>query len=115
MDRRLLFLLGCIPTRSLLAYSAYKQWVPLNYIAVITFLIAIGFFSVYFFKLRPTGAEAGGKIWWNSLRPIHGIMYLTFTILVFTKHRDKAWYMLLLDVIVGLISFIIFEFNINRQ
>ena len=59
----------------------------------------------YLFKLRKTGAEVfGNKIWWNNLRPIHATLYLLFSYLAINKNNN-SWYVLLLDVIIGIIAF----------
>ena len=58
------------------------------------------FISIYLFDLRNSGFEAGGKIWWNSYRPIHGVLYLLYSIYAF-KGDTNAWYVLLTDVFIG--------------
>ena len=67
---------------------------------------AIGFFTIYFGKLRKTGAEVfGERIWWNDLRPVHGFLYALFAILALQRNT-KAWIVLLVDVAIGLTAFI---------
>ncbi len=102
----LAFLLGCIPLRSLLAYITYKLGsaspvlsiesssetasifetsysIIRTLIIVILMGIGISFLILYFKNLRLDAPEAGGKTWWNNLRPIHGlhggIIYVQFT------------------------------------
>jgi len=109
--RFLLFLLGCIPTRLLFVYLAKnsnKYWLQmLGYLAL---LPTIGFFYIYFTKSRQTGAEVfGDKIWWNNLRPIHGLLYLLFAINAINSN-NMAYIYLLVDVIFGLTSFLIFHY-----
>lgn len=108
--RFLLFLIGCIGIRSLFVYIAknandqYLQW--MGYLAL---LPAIGFIYIYFTGSRKTGAEVFGEnIWWNDLRPIHALLYSLFSYNAITRNH-YAWVYLLIDVIIGLISFVIFH------
>jgi hypothetical protein len=112
--RFLLFLLGCIPTRLIIVYLAKnvsQLYLPiLGYLALIP---AIGFFYLYFSGTRKTGAEVfGDKIWWNNLRPIHGIFYVLFAYNAILGNAS-AWLFLLVDVLFGLISFLIFHYINN--
>lgn len=112
--RFLLFLLGCIPTRLIIVYLA-KNVSPL-YLPILGYLAllpAIGFFYLYFSGTRQTGAEVfGDKIWWNNLRPIHGILYTLFAYNAIIGNAS-AWLYLLVDVLFGLISFLIFHYINN--
>ena len=73
-------------------------------------LPAIGFFYIYFTNSRQTGNEVfGDKIWWNSLRPIHGTLYAIFAYMALQKN-PSAWIILLLDVIIGLSGFLYFHY-----
>lgn len=112
MQRRfLLFLIGCIGIRSLFVYMAAT--LPLNWLKVMAIpamLIALGFTIIFIGGFRKTGIETGGdKIWWNSLRPVHAIIYALFAYFAWTGKRDIAWKLLLADVIIGLTSFIYFH------
>jgi hypothetical protein len=110
--RFLLFLIGCIGTRSLFVYLA--KTVKLEYLSYMGYLAlvpAIGFLYIFFTGSRQTGAEViGEKIWWNNLRPFHAVMYFTFAYYAIQKER-KAWIFLLIDVMVGLISFLMFHWS----
>jgi len=112
--RFLLFLFGCIGIRTLfvvLAKIANKTY--LRYMGYLAILPAIGFFYLFLSGSRKTGAEVfGDKIWWNNLRPIHGIMYLLFAYNAI-KGNSYAWVYLLVDVIIGLFSFLIFHYINN--
>ena len=67
---------------------------------------AIGFIYIYLTNSRQTGAEVfGGKIWWNNIRPIHGLLYGMFAYNAI-KQNSGAYKYLLVDVIIGLISFL---------
>ena len=112
--RFLLFLFGCIGTRTLfvfLAKNANKTY--LQYMGYLSILPAIGFFYLFFTGSRKTGAEVfGDKIWWNNLRPIHGLMYSLFAYYAINGN-PFAWIYLLIDVIIGLASFLIFHYYSN--
>ena len=106
-ERILLFLIGCIGTRTLFVYlakNASKQ--NLKYMGYLALLPAIGFLYIYLTGSRKTGAEVfGGKIWWNNLRPIHSLLYFLFAYNAINGN-PSAWVFLLIDVIFGLISFL---------
>lgn len=111
--RFLLFLLGCIPTRIFLVLlSTNKIFLPI--IGYLALVIAIGFFYLYISGSRKTGPEVfGDKIWWNYLRPIHGILYFLFFINATIYHNPLSYVYLIADVIIGLISFIIYHYYNN--
>lgn len=99
-----LFLLGCIPSRILLTYIAFK-FTNNKLLSIFAFIIGISFFVIYKTGIRKTGVETGGKpIWWNDWRPLHGFLYLSFAILNFMNIRN-AWILLAIDLIVGLFAF----------
>lgn len=100
----LVFLIGCIGTR--FAISAIAFWFAndetlLKYMGILALVPAIGFLTIYMMGWRKTGVEAGGKIWWNGLRPIHGILWLTFAALAITGYKH-AWFALFADTVIGL-------------
>ena len=105
--RFLLFLIGCIGTRSLFVYLAKNATEKyLMYMGYLALLPAIGFLYIYFSGARKTGAEVfGEKIWWNNLRPIHSALYFTFAYNAINGN-PMAWIYLLIDVIIGLLSFL---------
>jgi hypothetical protein len=107
ISRVLLFLIGCIGTRAVITYVAYKASPDiLQYLGYLALLPAIGFFTIYFMDLRKTGAEVfGERIWWNNLRPIHGMLYTLFAVSAITQ-QPHAWAWLLADVLLGLVSYI---------
>ena len=109
--RFLLFLIGCIGTRTLFVYLAKKaNTTYLMYMGYLALLPAIGFIYLYLTGTRKTGPEVfGDKIWWNDLRPIHGLLYLLFAYNAINGNKN-AWIYLLVDVIVGLTSFIWFHY-----
>jgi len=114
--RFLLFLIGCIGTRLFLVYIAKNISIDLlQYMGYLLLLPAIGFFYLYFSGTRKTGSEVfGDKIWWNNLRPIHGLLYLLFSYNAITGNKD-AWIYLLIDVLLGLTSFFVYHFIIAKN
>ena len=115
--RFLLFLLGCIPTRILLAnivyYSSKHEYIRII-MGMITLIISLGFLSIFIFGLREKGTETFGKpIWWNSLRPIHSLIYafVAYNLLfVWNKHSlHLERNLLLFDALFGLCAFLIYH------
>ena len=109
--RLLLFLIGCIGVRTLIAFIA--RAVPLSilpYMGFAALFPIIGWIYIYLTNSRQTGPEVfGDKIWWNSLRIPHAILYSLFAIFAFQKNPN-AWYFLLVDVILGFVAFITYHF-----
>ena len=104
-SRQLYFWLGCIPTRIILVLIAY--FLPLNYLpyyGIVTLLISLGFIRAFFFSNKNVGFFKG-DIWWNNLRLVHAVLYLSFSIGAFLEF-EYSWVFLLIDVIIGMISFI---------
>ena len=110
--RFLLFLIGCIGIRSLFVIIAkYINAKHLKYLGYVALLPAIGFIYIYLTGSRETDAEVfGEKIWWNDLRPIHSILYFLFAYNAIIGNK-QAWIYLLVDVLIGLISFLVFHFR----
>ncbi len=109
--RFLLFLFGCIGLRSLFVIIAKNISIGyLPFLGYLALLPAIGFVYIYLSGSRQTGAEVfGGKIWWNKLRPIHALLYFTFAYNAIIGNK-RAWIYLLIDVIIGLSSFLIYHY-----
>lgn len=109
--RFLLFLIGCIGTRSLFVYIAKN--IPITYLPILGHLAlipTIGFTYIFFTGSRQRGAEVfGDKIWWNNLRPIHAILYGLFAYNAINM-KPFSWKYLLIDVIIGLVSFLTHHF-----
>ena len=105
-------MIGCIGSRSLFVYLAKNvgpKYLPLlGYLAL---LPAIGFMYIYLTGSRKTGREVfGEKIWWNDLRPIHSLFYFLFAYNAIIGNT-KSWMYLLVDVIFGLVSFLVFHYK----
>ena len=101
-----MFLIGCIGVRSLFVVIAkYIDAKYLKYLGYLALLPATGFMYIYLTGSRKTGAEVfGEEIWWNNLRPIHSILYFLFAYNAITGNK-QSWIYLLVDVLIGLISF----------
>ena len=83
----------------------------LPYLGYLALLPVIGFIYIFATDSRQTGAEVfGEKIWWNNLRPVHAVLYGLFAYNAITGNKN-AWIYLLVDVIIGLFSFIIFHYK----
>lgn len=94
----------CLLVRFFIAYIAKEFPSMLNYMAILAMIISIGFSVIYLFNLRPTGIEAGGRIWWNNLRPLHAILYAVFAYLAI-YNKEKAWIALFADAVLGSVIF----------
>ena len=105
--RAALFLIGCMGARIGAAWAARvapRDRLPV--LGAVAAVIAAGFFIIYAFDLRKTGAEVfGERIWWNALRPVHGTLYATFAILAIQKN-ESAWIVLAADAALGLAAFV---------
>lgn len=111
MNKTIAFLIGCLSARLSIAFIAKNlSLFNLKLSAIPAFIIGISFVTLYLFDLRKSGFEAGGKIWWNMMRPIHGMLYLLYACYAY-KQEQNAWLVLLLDVIIG---FIVWYLNYHK-
>ena len=110
-QRFLMFLIGCIGLRLLFAIIAkYINTNYLKYLGYLALLPAIGFLYIFLTGARKTGPETfGAKIWWNNLRPVHSLLYFLFAYNAIIGNK-QAWVYLLLDVLLGLISFLVHHY-----
>ena len=72
---------------------------------VATLFISAGFLSAFLFSKKKVGAF-GGEVWWNNMRLVHSIVYLVFAICAIMK-KSWSWLILLLDVVIGLLAFLL--------
>ena len=109
--RFLLFIFGCIGLRILFVVIAKNIDIKLlPYLGYLALLMSTGFIYIFLTGSRKTGAEVfGGKIWWNDLRPLPALMYSLFAYNAINKNPN-SWMFLLIDVIIGLISFLFFHY-----
>jgi hypothetical protein len=103
--RALLFLIGCIGSRSLLAYiAATISSAHLPYLAVLTMIPVLGWIYIMWTGSRKTGLETDGEpIWWNHMRPLHAVNYAAFSLFALAGN-EKAFLFLVYDVIIGLFA-----------
>ena len=104
-----LFAFLCIPSRIILALLARDrltsgEGIPM-WARVLAIAVGFSFLRLWLNPgLRPTGPETFGKpIWWNSVRPIHAILWISFAIAALMD-KEYAWKFLAADVIIGLTS-----------
>ena len=106
LQRLLLFLLGCIGTRSLFVYLSYRYTQFLPYMGYLALIPEVGFARIFAGGLRKTGIEVSGeKIRWNNLRPVHSALYGGFAYSAIHKNPN-SWMILFLDTALGLGSFL---------
>lgn len=112
MFRELLFLIGCIGSRTLLTMlSRNLNYLP--YIGSVTLLMSLSFIYIYMFGSEMADRQlewlGDKKIWWNKLRIIHGGLFLIFSVLAFMKY-ESSWMVLGLDTLIGLTAWIAHRF-----
>lgn len=117
----MLFLGGCMPTRALFVFGAYKlrnNKKIFPWLGVVALLIGVGFLYQHI-SGRKTGAEVfGGKIWWDDMRSIHALMYITFAILCFintAETRKYAYVPLLIDIVFGISAWGSYHYSLSKQ
>jgi hypothetical protein len=78
--------------------------------------IGICFWYIYWFNLRKTGLEVfGDVIWWNDMRPVHGIMYILAGVALLSKdYKGYAWKLIVADTVVGLVKFTDYHFGTKK-
>lgn len=113
--RFILFLGACIVVRLLFViiarYIAINNIKYLPYLGYIGLIIGFSFLYIFITDSRKTGFEVfGDKIWWNKLRPVHALLYLLFAYSAIIQKSKKSWIYLLVDVIIGLIGFLLFHY-----
>jgi hypothetical protein len=102
MDPKTLFLIGCIPTRLLLAFlaarDAARPWLQWT-------LLATGLTFAYLFvsNSRLTAREAGGPTWWAPWRWVHATLYIAAGLLLVLERPVVAGQVLFVDVLIGLL------------
>ena len=115
--RIIVFLCGCILARTLLVLMAKK--LDKKYVKIMGYIaLPIGLSFMYLYFIGNAGADSqlewlgDKKIWWNELRPVHGALYLLFALFAI-KQKEYSWVFLLIDVIVGLVSWLIHHKILN--
>ncbi len=104
------FIFGCMVARLGVVFLAYKYSQTLSQeLSWFAGILSIGFLTIYAFGLRTTGVEVlGDKIWWNHLRPVHGVLWGIFA--YYIAYKNKNSYMVLgVDTLLGLLAFLNFH------
>jgi len=102
VNRKRLFMFGCVPIRVFLIYIAKKaSRDQLRLLSIPALLISISF--IYQQKKKKKNGFFGGLVWWH--RNIHALIWFIFAILAFRKIQS-AYIVLIFDLIIGIISFI---------
>jgi hypothetical protein len=105
ITRNIIFFFFCIGIRVLIPFIIKKKEI-IKYkliISLILFIIGFSFILIRATNSRKVGIETGNKpIWWDNLRPIHGLLYLLSSYFVYTDQIDRASKTLLFDVYFGL-------------
>jgi len=111
-SRFFLFLFGCIGSRlAVTVISAYSTGTFLKLLGLIALGPVIGWLYIIFIGKRDTGLEVfGDKIWWKDLRPIHTLIWATFSYMAITGNRN-AWIVLLADTLFGLSAFLVYHWQ----
>lgn len=109
--RFLMFLLGCIPMRlAIVIISMQMSKDLLPFLSIFAMVIALGFWIIFLGGYRKSGIETqGAPIWWNWLRPVHGIIWFLVAYYAMTLNQDRVWRLLLADTCLGLVSFALYH------
>jgi len=101
----------CIFVRLSLAYSVYYvQKMPIRYLFVfLYFILSLGELYQYTMKTRTVGAFHN-KVWWDSLRPIHALLFLFTSVSLFYKYK-YSYMFLLLDTLISVLGYIFMKPN----
>ena len=106
--RFFLFIFGCIGSRlAFTIVSAFASNILLKILGIIALIPVFGWLYIMFVEKRDTGLEVfGDKIWWKDLRPLHTLLWATFSYMAINGNR-KAWIVLFIDTMIGLSAFLI--------
>ena len=105
----------CIFIRLLLIYFAFIFLHNNIGNALFTLLYALMGISIlyqYISKIRTKGAF-GQYIWWDFLRPLHAVLFLCASILIY-KRQDIFIWVLLLDTFIGFSAYVYYHNVLNR-
>jgi len=107
MNSILAFIFLCIPARIFLAYIS--RIIPDKYLkiyGILLLLMGLSFLYLFITNSRLNAPEAGGKTWWSQFRILIGFFYITAAIYAFQGNRNLIWVPLAIDIIFGIIIFI---------
>jgi hypothetical protein len=98
-------MIGCIGARLFLVILAKNALLPwLKIMGYLALLPSLGFMYLFLSGSRKGTGAFGEKIWWESLRPFHSLLYFLFALFAI-KGRREAWVFLFLDVVIGSAGF----------
>ena len=108
-QKSLIFLTICLPIRlqfmkQALQYPYSQLTIYLSYFYL---LAGVGILYLYIFNKRLKSYESGGNTWWHQIRPIFSVLWLGFFLTIFFGFNKYAYLFLLIEVIFGLISFLV--------
>ena len=104
----------CLITITLLIYLAYLSVnaTDSNYhivFSIMYFSFSLGFLYQFIFKPRKKGAF-GQKIWWDYLRPVHAVIFLYGSYLIY--YKNMAFIPLLVaDNLIGLTGHVLYHYR----
>lgn len=115
--RILFFFLCCVPLRTLIGIISKNInidklifYIPFT---ILTLIIGFNFTYIYLFGHFKDDSLGffKGPMWWDDLRIIHGLLYLSYSIInivsLIRKNNNKYSHLILFaDLIIGIISFI---------
>ncbi len=107
-ERKLLFIVGCIPVRILIAVSPLMivNEYLMKFLSVILAIIGLSFLTLYHLDLRLSATEGGGVTWWSELRAMHGIAYVSAGLAAASGQSIVATCILILDLVIGVSSWL---------
>ena len=105
MNKITLYFGLCIFIRLLLTYGVYLNYNNNFRLLFVLFYLfsGMGLFYHFITKNRKKGAFSQ-NIWWDFLRPIHGIIFILVAILLYYKYKN-TYILLFLDTFIGIYFF----------
>ena len=99
------YFLICILVRCVIIYMTYLSLIYENinislFFSGLYFILGTGSLYHYMSKYRKKGAF-GQSIWWDAFRPLHGILFLTASYLIYNRNLYFVS-VLILDTMVGI-------------
>jgi hypothetical protein len=112
-QRIFLFLIGCIGTQISLALLAKNVSDDILYkMGIIALIFAMTTTYMIFNDKKKNGTigMSGATVWWNSLRPIHALLYFMFAYNALNKNKN-AWEILLINTLFSLFAWYLHYFQ----
>lgn len=103
----LLYLFLCLPVRTIpiiILFLTEKLNLPISIVYLVTGVSFL--YRTTTFHNKQLGVF-GGKVWWQNLRLIHGIIYLFAAYLIYKNQLNQVKCLLITDLLIGLNGFII--------